>query len=92
MFFFGKLCTKYYDYLDLIGTDFMKSRHRRVSKCGVEKLEKSSTFYMKLFCKQHKKIANISVKRLQSAVPRRNIFFASYSVNLSLFMEFLKTF
>ena len=27
------------------------------------------------FYKEHKRIANISVKRLQSAVPRRSIFF-----------------
>ena len=75
MFFFDKPCTKYHDYLDLIGIDLIKSRLRRVSKCGIEKFEKSSTFYMKHFYKQHKKIANILVKRLQSAVVSKKKYF-----------------
>ena len=45
-----------------------------------------------IFYKQHKDIVNISVKRSQIAVPRRSIFFASHSVNLSLFIKSLKTF
>ena len=55
-------------------------------------LRKILLFIRNLFYKQHKNIVNISEKMLKSAVQRRNIFFASYSVNLSLFMESLKTF
>ena len=47
--FFEKLCTKYHDYLDLIGINLMKRRRRRVSKCGIEEFEKNSTFYKKPF-------------------------------------------
>ena len=58
-----------------------------MSKCEIEEFEKS--FYKKPFYNQHKKIVDISVKRLQSAVSRRSIFFASHSANLSMFMEYL---
>ena len=43
MHFFDKLCTKYHDYLDLISIDLMKNRHSRLSRCGIEEFEKSST-------------------------------------------------
>ena len=59
---------------------------------GLRNLRKVLLFIRNFFCMQHKKIVDTSVKMLQSAVPRRSIFFAGYSVNLSLFMEFLKTF
>ena len=55
-------------------------------------LRKTLLFIRNLFCKQHKKIVNISEKKSKSAVQRRSVFFASHSVNLSLFTEFLKTF
>ena len=71
--FFDKLCMKYHDYLDLIGIDLMKSRHRRVSKCGIEKFEKSSTFYKKLFYKQHKKIVNS--KKVTKCSAKKKYFF-----------------
>ena len=60
--FFDKLWSKYDDYLDLIDIDLTKRRNRRVSKCG--NLRKFILFIRNVFNKQHKKIVNISAKRL----------------------------
>ena len=43
------------------------------------------TFYEKFFYKQHKKMANISVKSLQNALPSRSIFFAFCKVILQIY-------
>lgn len=63
-----------------------KRRHRRVTMCGIEGFEKSSTFIRKFFDKHHQKIVSISAKRLQSAVPTRSNIFVNPSVNLLMFM------
>ena len=92
---FDKVCSKCHDYLDLIVIYLMKRGYSKMSKLRnveLRNLRKVLLFIRNFFDKQYKKIFNISVKRLQSAVPRKSIFFTSHSVNLSLFMESLKTF
>ena len=80
--------TNFVQNIRIIGIDLMKRRHRRVSIIWNWRISEKLYFSYK----QYKKIASISVKRLQSAMPKRSIFFASRSVNLSLFIESLKTF
>ena len=58
---FWQTLAKNHDYLDLTGIDLMKRRHRRVSECGIEEFDKSSTFYKKLFLKSS--IRKLSIYR-----------------------------
>ena len=54
--FFDKLYAKYHDYLDLIRFD-KKVTQKRVSKYGIEKFEKTSTFLRNFFISSIRKLS-----------------------------------